>query len=135
MSDEKKVYLQVTALRDRFRRAGFLFTDRPQVVECSPEQAKAIWAEDGTMLKVSEAKPGDEPVIVSLESLERRIAALSAQVAQRDAKIAENSSKKGGADAAKLREELDAAKAKIAKLEADLAKANADIEALTAPSK
>jgi hypothetical protein len=117
------VYLEVVALRGAFRRAGFAFTDVPQVVECTPAQAAAIRAENGTMLKVKDAKPGEAPVVVTLASLDGRIAELQGENA---------AVRKANADAQARIAELEGL---LAKARADLAKANADIEALTAPPK
>ncbi len=117
------VYLEVVALRGTFRRAGFIFTDVPQVIECTPAQAAAIRAEHGTMLKVRNAKPGEAPVVVTLASLDARIAELSAENAE---------VRKANASAQARIAELEGM---LAKARSDLAKATADIEALTAPAK
>ncbi len=117
------VYLQVVALRGTFRRAGFIFTDVPQVIECTPAQAAAIRAEHGKVLKVDNAKPGEAPVVVTLASLDARIAELQGENAE---------VRKANASAQARIAELEGM---LAKARADLAKATADIEALTAPPK
>lgn len=157
------VYLEVVALRGAFRRAGFAFTEVPQVVECTPAQAAAIRAEDGVSLKVKDTKPGAAPVVVTLASLDARIAELGSEnaairkanddaqarfveldelLASRASRIAELEaqnkhlsavSETNASELAKAHEAGRVLAARAAELEAQLAKANADLDALAAP--
>ncbi len=128
MSGETKVYLQVSASAgDTFRRAGFVFTRKPIVVECSPEQAALIKAESGKTLAV---KVVSEREFVDPRSDAEMLAEASAANESLGAKL-----DAARAEIAATRKANADAQARIAELEGLVAKANADLEALTAPAK
>lgn len=123
-----RVYLRVASHGDSFRRAGFLFTKSPQVIACSPEQAKLIWAENGKQLKVDPARQSEIEGIVKsdAELLDEAAEANASLGAKLDAALAEieelkkaKSPKGLEAQIAKLSAERDELAAKLKKAEAE----------------